>query len=210
VWSRSLRRDRCCTALPEAGYSERRLLERGGSAGHQFDTDCDGCLRGDKGTHTYVGDWMYSFPNSPQAILPGSQSFNGQTLYFDPSVPTGVDANGHTSQIAYLRPLYGQFGWSQDIYYNCMCGDTHYNALQITVDKRISHGLSITGNYAYQLSRNYDSGGFYPDKKATYGPSDLNFDQVATIFGFYKLPLAPGRLFQERSRWVDALIGGIS
>jgi outer membrane receptor protein involved in Fe transport len=164
---------------------------------------------GNKGTHTYVGDWMYSFPNSPQAILPSSQSFNGQTLYYDPNVASGVDANGHTSQIAYLRPLYGKFGWSQDIYYNCMCGDTHYNALQITVDKRLSHGLSITGNYAYQLARNYDSGGFYPDKKTTYGPTDLNFDQVATIFGFYKLPFGrQGDFFKSVPRWVDALIGG--
>ena len=164
---------------------------------------------GNKGTHTYVGDWMYSFPNSPQAVLPASESFNGETLYYDPNIPSGVDASGHTSQIAYLRPLYGKFGWSQDIYYNCMCGDTHYNALQITVDKRLSHGLSITGNYAYQLARNYDSGGFYPNKKATYGPTDLNFDQVATIFGFYKLPFGrQGDYFKNVPRWADALIGG--
>jgi Carboxypeptidase regulatory-like domain/TonB dependent receptor len=164
---------------------------------------------GNKGTHTYLGDWMYSFPNSPQAILPASESSTGQTLYYDPSVTTGVSANGHTSQIALLRPYYGRYGWSQDVYYYCMCGDTHYNALQLTVEKRLSHGLSMTGNYSYQLARNYDSGGYYPDKKAVYGPTDLNFDQVATIFGYYKLPFGrQGDFFKTAPKWVDALIGG--
>jgi hypothetical protein len=164
---------------------------------------------GNKGTHTYVGDWMYTFPNSPQAVLPASESVNGQTLYYDPSVPTGIDANGHTSQLPYLRPYYAKFGWSQDIYYNCMCGDTHYNALQITLDKRYSHGLSITGNYAYQKASNYDSGGFYVDKKGVYGPTDLNFDQVATVYGFYRTPFGrQGDYFKSVPRWVDAVIGG--
>jgi outer membrane receptor protein involved in Fe transport len=164
---------------------------------------------GNKGTHTYVGNWMYTFPNSPQAILPASQSSTGKTLYYDPSVASGVDANGHTSQIALLRPLYGKFGWSQDVYYYSMAGDTHYNALQLTVEKRYTHGLQITGNYSYQKARNYDSANFDVDKKVTYGPTDMNFDQVATIFGFYKLPLGrDGDFFKGVPRWVDALIGG--
>ncbi len=164
---------------------------------------------GNKGTHTYVGDWMYAFPNSPQAILPASESITGQTLYYDPAVTSGIDSNGHTSQSEYLRPLFAKYGWSQDIDYDCMCGNTHYNALQITVDKRISHGLSMTGNYAYQLARNYDSGNYLVDKKVTYGPTDLNFDQVATIFGFYRLPFGrQGDFAKNVPRWMDALIGG--
>ena len=164
---------------------------------------------GNKGTHTYVGNWMYTFPNSPQAILPASQSSTGKTLYYDPSVASGVDANGHTSQIALLRPLYGKFGWSQDVYYYSMAGDTHYNALQLTVEKRYTHGLQISGNYSYQKAKNYDSANFEVDKKVTYGPTDMNFDQVATIFGFYKVPFGRGGdYFKTVPRWVDAIIGG--
>ena len=176
---------------------------------------------GNKGTHTYVRDLdMYTFPNAAQAILPASQSVIGQTLYYDTSVGStpanpinanypDIALNGHTSNTNYLRPYYAQYGWSQDVYYNAMAGDTHYNALQVTLEKRISHGLSITGNYAYQIARNYDSGGFYPDKKITYGPTDMNFDQVATIFGSYKLPFGrEGDYFKDVPKWVDALIGG--
>jgi outer membrane receptor protein involved in Fe transport len=164
---------------------------------------------GNKGTHTYVGNWMYTFPNSPQAVLPASESFNGQALYYDPNVASGVDANGHTSQITYLRPYYSKFGWSQDIDYDCMCGDTHYNALQITVEKQYSHGLSMNGNYAYQKARNYDSANFMVNKKVTYGPTDLNFDQVLTVFGSYKTPFGRhGEYFKNVPRWMDAVIGG--
>jgi hypothetical protein len=164
---------------------------------------------GNKGTHTYLGDWMYAFPNAPQAILPASESSTGQTLYYDPAVPSGVDSHGHTSQYNLLRPLYAKFGWSQDVYYYCMCGDTHYNALQISALKQYSHGLSMQGNYSFQHARNYDSGGYYPDKKILYGPTDMNFDQVATIYGFYRLPFGrQGDYFKDVPRWVDALIGG--
>lgn len=164
---------------------------------------------GNKGTHTYVGDWMYTFPNEPQAILPASESSTGSTIYFDPHAGTGVDANGHTKNYSLLRPYYAKYGWSQDLYYYGMTGDTHYNALQITAQKQYSHGLSMTVNYAYQLARNYDSGGFYTNKKAVYGPTDMNFDHVVTAFGFYQLPFGrKGDFFSNVPRWVDALIGG--
>jgi len=105
--------------------------------------------------------------------------------------------------------LYGKFGWSQDVYYYSMAGDTHYNALQLTVEKRYTHGLQISGNYSYQKAKNYDSANFEVDKKVTYGPTDMNFDQVATIFGFYKVPFGRGGdYFKTVPRWVDAIIGG--
>lgn len=178
---------------------------------------------GNKGTHTYVGNWMYAFPNAAQPILPGSESITGQTVYYDPSKTvaqikvdgdpfpgfTDIDANGHTANVFYTQPYYARYGWTQPIDYDCMCGDTHYNALQITVDKRISHGLSATVNYAYQLAKNYDSGYHLVDKKVTYGPSDLNLDQAVTAYGFYRLPFGrQGDFFRNVPRWVDALIGG--
>jgi hypothetical protein len=175
---------------------------------------------GNKGTHTYVGNWMYAFPNASQPILPADKSVIGRTLFYDPSVPAntanpynsaypGIDANGHTSVVFYLQPYYAKYGWTQPIDYDCMCGDTHYNALQVTVDKRFSHGLSITGNYSYQHATNYDSGYHLVDKKVTYGPSDTNFDQVVTAFGLYQLPFGRrGDFAKNAPRWLDTLIGG--
>jgi hypothetical protein len=173
---------------------------------------------GNKGTHTYVGNWMYAFPNAAQPILPGSESVTGQTLYYDPHPDfsggawpgfSNITAAGHTSNIAYMQPFYARYGWTQPIDYDCMCGDTHYNALQITVEKRFTHGLQVTGNYAYQKAYNYDSGYHLVDKKVTWGPSDTNFDQVANIYGFYRLPFGrQGDFGKNVPRWMDALIGG--
>jgi hypothetical protein len=178
---------------------------------------------GNKGTHTYVGNWMYAFPNAQQPILPGSESVTGQTVYYDPSATVAaiaaagdpfpgynnIDKNGHTANLPYLEPYFARYGWTQPIDYDCMCGDTHYNALQITAEKRISHGLSITGNYAYQIANNYDSGYHLVDKRVTYGPSDLNFNQVVTAYGYYRLPFGrKGDFFTNVPKWVDALIGG--
>jgi hypothetical protein len=182
---------------------------------------------GNKGTHTYVGNWMYAFPNAAQPILPGAQSVTGQTLFYDPSAtkaniqsgtyPGGsfssqysdIAKDGHTATVFYLQPYYAKYGWTQPIDYNCMCGDTHYNALQVTVDKHMSHGLSMTVNYSFQKAYNYDSGYHLVDKKVTYGPSDLNLDQVVTAFGIYKLPFGrQGDFARNVPKWVDYLIGG--
>jgi hypothetical protein len=179
---------------------------------------------GNKGTHTYVGNWMYAFPNASQPILPGSVSVSGQTVYYDPLYTRSyiaangqpfsaqypdLDRSGHTANIFYLQPYFARYGWTQPIDYDCMCGDTHYNALQVTMEKRFSHGLMISGNYAFQLAKNYDSGYHLVDKKVTYGPTDTNFDHVATIYGFYRLPIGRhGDYFKNVSKWADALIGG--
>ena len=116
---------------------------------------------------------------------------------------------GTPNNVFYLQPYYAKYGWTQPIDYDCMCGDTHYNALQITVEKRVSHGLSLTANYAYQIANNYDSGYHLVDKAVTYGPSDLNFNHVVTAYGFYRLPFGrQGDFAKNVPRWVDALIGG--
>lgn len=175
---------------------------------------------GNKGTHVFAGNWEYVFPNAPQAILPASESVVGQALYYDPSVPKntvdpfnaafpGINAAGHTAVIYYLQPKYASYGWTQGIDYDCECSDTHYNALQISADQRISHGLSITGTYAYQLAHNYDTAYFLVDKRVSYGPADVNLDQVLTAFGSYELPFGrKGDFLTNVPKWVDDLIGG--
>ena len=175
---------------------------------------------GNKGTHVFAGNWEYVFPNAPQAILPASESVVGQTLYFDPGVLKntpdpfnasypGINASGHTAIINYLQPKYASYGWTQGINYDCDCSDTNYNALQITVDKRISHGLSITGTYAYQIAHNHDTGYFLVNRNLEYGPTDVNLNQVFTAFGFYQLPFGrKGDFFTNIPKWMDSLIGG--
>ncbi len=49
-----------------------------------------------KGTHTLAdGDGNNTNPNESGLVLPGAQSVTGQTLNWDPSGPSGYDANGN-------------------------------------------------------------------------------------------------------------------
>ena len=175
---------------------------------------------GNKGTHTWAGDYEYVNPNPPAAILPGSESLTGSTLYWDqkasalndgppnPQYPT-IFADGHTANIFNMLPYYAKYGWTQPINYYCNCGNTHFNALRVTADKRLSHGLNVTAVYSWQHANNYDSPYYLINKKIEWGPQDYTRDQVLTLFGFYQLPFGrQGDLLTSAPRWADEVIGG--
>jgi len=165
---------------------------------------------GNKGTHVWAGDYEYVNPNPPAAILPGSESITGSTLYWDPSVTgTTPNANGHTGYIFNLLPYYARYGWTQPINYYCNCADTHFNALRLTVAKQFSHGLNFTANYSWQHANNYDTNYYVINKQVEYGPQDYTRDQVFTVFGLYQLPFGrQGDILKTAPRWADSVIGG--
>ena len=115
---------------------------------------------GNKGTHTLSdGDGNNTNPNEAAISLPGSFTQNGVALHYDPTVKTGVSANGGTANTTLLQRYTngtlpacagGPCGWTQGISYYGDDQDTHYNALQTKFTKTFSQGLSINLNYAYQ------------------------------------------------------------
>nr|WP_232298888.1 TonB-dependent receptor [Granulicella tundricola] len=126
-----------------------------------------------KGTHT-LGDQsgQQTNPNEPGDFLPAQYSINGQALHYDPSVATGISANNGTSNVNYLQRYYGVklpacsdvnyaaagginaanggCGWTNGIKYLGDDMDTHYNAMQATITKNLSHGYSLNVSYAWQ------------------------------------------------------------
>ena len=114
---------------------------------------------GNKGTHTLSdGDGNNTNPNEPAIFLPGSFRQDGQALHYDPSVKTGIAADGGTSNTTLLRRYTngslpacgGPCNWTQDISYYGDDQDTHYNSIQSKFTKSFSQGISINLNYAYQ------------------------------------------------------------
>jgi hypothetical protein len=86
-----------------------------------------------------------------------------------------------------------------------------YNALQLTFDKKFSHGLQFTSNYAY--SKNLDSGspsvgvfgGQLPnpfDSRFNRGLAEINYPHVWTNFWVYQLPS-----LQQHGKFVSAVLG---
>ena len=112
---------------------------------------------GNKGSHTFAGDGQTVTLNGAAACIPGSQSVNGEGLCWNPKAPSTLPVAGQTetSNTNYLRHYYNQFGWTQGLTYYHDGFDTHYNALQATLDKHFSQGLQFTARYSWQRAFNY-------------------------------------------------------
>jgi hypothetical protein len=103
----------------------------------------------------------------------------------------------------------GACGWNQSIGYYGDDQDTHYNALQVTVAKQISRGLSFTSNYAWQRAFNFNSAFATWDKQAAKGRDDSIREQQWVTYGIYELPFGHNKQFLSgSSRLVDEIVGG--
>jgi hypothetical protein len=103
-------------------------------------------------------------------------------------------------------------------------GDSSYNALEIDVNHRFSHGLSLRGVYTW--SRALDDGDTLNpttannapglvanpfDIRGDWGPATYNATNVAVINGVWELPFGRGQAFMnDVSGWSDRAISGWS
>lgn len=154
---------------------------------------------GNKGTHTFSGDGQEVNPNEPLPCFGG--------LCFNPNAPVG--STTQTSNTNLLKPYFAAFANPQPqgyLYYNNGF-DTHYNSLQVSFEKRFSHGLQFNANYNYQKAYDYHGEDFL--KKYDWGRYDDLRDNQLTAFGNYQLPFGKHQRFGSNlPGWVDYLIGG--
>jgi hypothetical protein len=86
---------------------------------------------------------------------------------------------------------------------------THYDALQVKVEKRFSQGLQFLAHYTYSHAFNYDSSYFSVDPKFAYGPDDFNRNHVFVVSTVYELPVGKGKKYMgDAGRAANLLIGG--
>jgi hypothetical protein len=174
---------------------------------------------GNKGTHTLSdGDGNNTNPNEPAIFLPGSFTQDGVALHYDPTVKTGVSANGGTSNTTQLRRYTngtlaacggGPCNWTQDISYYGDDQDTHYNALQTKFTKTFMQGLSLNLNYAYQRGTDAASAFATWDKPAVIGPDSAIRRSAFTSYALWQLPFGRNQMFAGNvNSWVNGIIGG--
>ena len=93
-------------------------------------------------------------------------------------------------------------------------GNSRYNALQVDVTRRLSHGLRFRANYTWSKNLDLNSGltGAQANNQAQmildrndihrdWGPSALNVTNQASISGRYELPFGRGK------RWLNSASG---
>ena len=193
---------------------------------------------GNKGTHTLgdsVGDTTN--PNEAAIALPSQYSVTGQALHYDPSVSAtttaggyaGVAADGGTSSQTLLSRYYGGTlpacsdaaytgtrapnggcGWTQAISYFGDDLDTHYNALQVSATKQMSHGYSLNVNYAWQKAFSEATSYATWNRAAVRGNDSSLRQQQVVGYGLFQLPFGRNKQFLSHTNGViNQIVSGI-
>lgn len=127
--------------------------------------------------------------------------FNGITVPASQSLFTATSISG--TQLVYPYPQYTSLTLTD------WAGMSSYNALQLTLSKRFSHGYNMS--VGYTQSKTLDALSFLNsgDSKPWYGISNSDYPRVLTTSAIYELPFGKGKLlFGSKSGWVSQLISG--
>ncbi len=139
---------------------------------------------------------------------------NQQTLSYGTQVP-GVNAEsictlavGFCAGNVDLRVPY--IGYDPNSDFNRAIGISNYSALQFNVNKRVSHGLMISGSYTFShiLDEQSGLGLFYNgndpnNPRSSYGNSDFDRKHVITASYVYQLPT-----LAAAKGWVKHVVNG--
>lgn len=158
---------------------------------------------GNKGTHGFVSDGPTYNANQRSIVGFGNPAIppdSRRPFYNKFSYPGYIDpATGKT-----LMCCDADFG-----NYFGMDASSHYNALQIKVEKRISQGLQFISHYTWSRAMHYDSNYYAIDPRVAYGPDDQNRNHAWITNILYELPFGKGRKYMSGANTLtDYVIGG--
>jgi hypothetical protein len=123
-----------------------------------------------------------------------------------------------TGDVVSRRPYYQLYGLTQGIGSRNNGGNSNYNALQIVIDKRFSHGYSVTSSFTWSKALDTEVAGFAwgdqgtnpYDREGSYGIG-TNQDRAAvwTLSHNWQLPYGPGMRWGNNVTGIKkALLGG--
>ena len=158
---------------------------------------------GNKGTNGFAGDGNTYNVNQPSinGYAAGVPQVQRRPLYNrfqypnypDPSSTTGVLMCCSTDQGNYL---------GND-------ASSIYNAFQVKIDRRFSHGLQLLSHFTFAHANKYDSNYYADSHVISYGPDDQVRNHVWVTELVYELPFGKGKAFAGNSgRLEDLIIGG--
>jgi hypothetical protein len=178
-------------------------------------------------------------PNEPGIVLPAEFSVNGQALHYDPHAGTALPVAGQTAtgNSTYLERYYGgKLAGCSDAYYtvapsaggpggvrapNGGCGwtngiqyygddmDTHYNALQVSLAKIMTHGYSLNLNYAWQQAISEATSYSTWSRAAVRGRDGALRQQQIIGYGLFQLPFGHNKMFLGHTNGIiNQIVGG--
>jgi hypothetical protein len=145
-------------------------------------------------------------------ILPdgGVNNTNMLQRYYGGSLTACSDPNYTTpSGPSFPGITRGMCGWVPGIGYYGDDQDTHFNALQVTLSKQFSKGLSFTSNFAWQQGIDFASSYATWNKRPVRGPDSNIREKQLIVYGVYQLPFGRNQQFYSSAPgWVNQIIGG--
>lgn len=125
----------------------------------------------------------------------------------------GVTMNPTTGAGSAIREFGNKFA---EIDYKTSGGTSHYNAMQITLNRRMSTGLSVAGsfNWAHDLgntggSNEANTAGNPYNFRADYGSNNFDIRRSLNLTALYQIPFGKAQKFgAASSKAVDAILGG--
>ena len=109
-----------------------------------------------------------------------------------------------------LGAKYGKpFGWSQRVDYMANQATGSYNALQIVLNKRFTHGLQFLTHYTWSHDLDHESYQFLVNPRIGRGNGYYNRRQAWVFAGNYDLPFGREKLIGSAvPGWMNEIIGG--
>ncbi|MGH9328565.1 MAG: carboxypeptidase regulatory-like domain-containing protein [Terriglobia bacterium] len=156
-------------------------------------------------TLTYIQEWNFTVQHEITSALSLNVAYVGNnTHHLLQNIGVNNPAPG-AGEIQPRRPLI-QWGTISEYQYG---GLANYNALQVSVNSRTWHGLSLLGNYTY--SKCMDNNGAPTESLigASYAVCDLNRTQSSAASYDYQLPFGQGQHFLSSMHGVaNQVLGG--
>jgi hypothetical protein len=157
----------------------------------------------------YVQEYNFSVQRQLTSALSLDLAYVGNTTRHLQQFNSINDPSPGPGAIQARRP-FPQWGTITEAQYG---GTANYNSLQISVNSRVWHGLSLLGNYTYSKCMDNASGeGGAPTEAllpANYSVCDLDRTHAASLSYDYQLPVGQGQRFLgSQHRWASAILGG--
>ena len=129
-------------------------------------------------------------------------------------VPSVAAFNGSKTTVAQLLAAYPEFpvgSVSQSagvIEQNANLGSSFFESLNVRVEKRLSNGLSLIGNYIRSRLIEEDSWLNDTDLSPEKRISPFDHPNHFVVAAVYALPVGKGKLVNLERRWADLAFGG--
>jgi hypothetical protein len=169
---------------------------------------------GNKGTHVFAGDGPTYNVNQPSIVgfaagVPQAyrRPFFNRFTYTGFADPTNTPANlpGAPNQ----APGVLQCCSTDQGNYLGNDANSTYEAFQVKLERRFSHGLQLLSHYTYADANKYDSNYYVDNPRVAYGPDDEVRKNLWVNNVVYELPFGRGKMFGGNSgRAEDLILGG--